>query len=29
MHGFDDILGQKTIVEHLKTAIAQNRPSHA
>ncbi|MBO4504934.1 MAG: DNA polymerase III subunit delta' [Lachnospiraceae bacterium] len=29
MHSFDDIIGQKTIVDHLKKAIADNRPSHA
>ncbi len=29
MHSFDDIIGQKTVVEHLKKAIALRKPSHA
>ncbi|MBO4415897.1 MAG: DNA polymerase III subunit [Lachnospiraceae bacterium] len=29
MHSFDDIIGQKTVVDHLKKAIALRKPSHA
>ena len=29
MHGFDDIIGCETIIGHLKTAIAERKPSHA
>ena len=29
MHGFEDILGQETVIGHLKAAIAGGRPSHA
>lgn len=29
MHSFDDIIGQKTVVEHLKKVIALRKPSHA
>ena len=29
MHGFDDIIGQETIIGHLKTAISEKKPSHA
>ena len=29
MPGFDDIIGQETVVNHLKTAIAESNPSHA
>ena len=29
MPGFDDIIGQKAVIEHIKTAISTGNPSHA
>ena len=29
MHSFDDIIGQDTIISHLKSAISEGKPSHA